>query len=26
VVCHFEGGESPRTLRLHLVRDEVIAL
>lgn len=26
VRCHFEGGEAPRFIRLHFVRDEVIAL
>ncbi len=26
VKCHFEDSESPRTIHLHLVRDEVLAL
>ena len=26
VQCHFGGDEIPRIIRLHLVRDEVIAL
>lgn len=26
VGCHFENGESPRIIRLHFVRDEVIVL
>jgi hypothetical protein len=26
VQCHFESGESPKMIRLHFVRDEVIAL
>ena len=25
VRCHFEEGEAPRTIHLHLVRDEVLA-
>jgi len=25
VACHFEPGEKPRVIRLHLVRDEVIS-
>lgn len=25
VQCHFEAGEKPRVIRLHLVKDEVIA-
>lgn len=25
VVCHFDEGERPRSIRLHFVRDEVIA-
>lgn len=25
VACHFEPGESPKLIRLHFVRDEVIA-
>ncbi len=24
VLCHFEDGEAPRMIRIHLVRDEVI--
>lgn len=24
VRCHFDGGDSPRMIRLHFVRDEVI--
>ncbi|MFQ6028114.1 MAG: 2-oxoisovalerate dehydrogenase [Dehalococcoidia bacterium] len=26
VRCHFEEGESPRLIRIHLVRDEVITV
>ena len=26
VQCHFEEGETPRMIRLHFVRDEVIAV
>jgi len=26
VQCHFEDGKAPQTIRLHFVRDEVIAL
>lgn len=26
VRCHFEEGEQPKLVRLHLVRDEVIAV
>ena len=26
VQCHFEVGEMPRLIRLHMVRDEVIAV
>ena len=26
VECHFEDGERPRVIRLHYVRDEVIAV
>jgi hypothetical protein len=26
VDCHFEPGEAPRLIRLHFVRDEVLAL
>jgi hypothetical protein len=26
VKCHFDNDESPRVIRLHFVRDEVIAL
>ena len=26
VSCHFEEGEAPRLIRLHFVREEVIAL
>ena len=26
VLCHFDEGSSPRVVRLHLVRDEVIAV
>ena len=25
VRCHFEGGKAPKLIRLHYVRDEVIA-
>lgn len=25
VSCHFDGGQAPRLIRLHFVRDEVIA-
>ena len=25
VRCHFEGGKSPKVIRLHFVREEVIA-
>ena len=25
VKCHFEAGEMPRIIRLHMVKDEVIA-
>ncbi len=25
VRCHFEGGELPKMIRLHFVRDEVLA-
>jgi len=25
VACHFEPGDSPKLIRLHFVRDEVIA-
>lgn len=25
VACHFEDGQSPRMIRLHIVRDEVLA-
>ncbi len=25
VACHFEGGASPAVIRLHFVRDEVLA-
>lgn len=26
VLCHFDGDETPRVIRLHLVRDEAIAV
>lgn len=26
VHCHFEAGEAPKVVRLHFVRDEVIAV
>jgi hypothetical protein len=26
VTCHFEEGQAPRVVRLHFVREEVIAL
>ncbi len=26
VICHFEEGQAPRIVRLHFVREEVIAL
>ena len=26
VLCHFDDGQAPRTLRLRLVRDEVVAV
>jgi len=26
VLCHFEDGQRPRMIRLHFVRDEVIAV
>ncbi|MGH9063801.1 MAG: 2-oxoisovalerate dehydrogenase [Acidimicrobiales bacterium] len=26
VVCHFEEGDRPRVVRLHLVRDELLAV
>jgi len=26
VSCHFEAGQAPRVVRLHFVREEVIAL
>ncbi len=26
VVCHFEGSEQPQIIRLHFVREEVIAV
>jgi hypothetical protein len=26
VVCHFDDGERPRLVRLHLVREELIAV
>ena len=26
VLCHFDDGEAPRTLRLRLVKDEVVAV
>ncbi len=26
VICHFEEGQAPRVVRLHFVREEVIAL
>ena len=26
VLCHFDGDEAPRVIRLHLVRDEAIAV
>lgn len=26
VQCHFDEGESPKVIRLHFVRDEVIAV
>lgn len=26
VRCHFEAGEAPRVIRLHFVRDEVLAV
>ena len=26
VLCHFDDGEKPRVIRLHLVRDEAIAV
>lgn len=26
VLCHFEGGEVPRIIRLHLVREESVAV
>ncbi|MFN8507579.1 MAG: 2-oxoisovalerate dehydrogenase [Dehalococcoidia bacterium] len=26
VACHFDDGEAPRVVRLHYVRDEVLAL
>ena len=26
VLCHFNDGEAPRVIRLHLVRDEAIAV
>mgnify|MGYP001209460441 CR=1 FL=1 len=25
VRCHFDGGDAPKVIRLHFVRDEVIA-
>jgi hypothetical protein len=25
VQCHFDGGEAPRVIRLHMVKDEVIS-
>lgn len=26
VECHFEDGQAPRMIRLHIVRDEVLAV
>ena len=26
VVCHFEGADRPRVIRLHLVKDELLAV
>ena len=26
VLCHFEDGEAPRLLHIHLVRDEIISV
>ena len=26
VLCHFDDGDAPRVIRLHLVRDEAIAV
>ena len=26
VLCHFEDGEAPRLIHIHLVRDEVISV
>ena len=26
VLCHFEDGDAPRVIRLHLVKDEAIAV
>ena len=26
VLCHFDEGDAPRVIRLHLVRDEAIAV
>jgi hypothetical protein len=26
LICHFEEAERPRVVRLHLVRDEVLAV
>ena len=26
VLCHFDDGEAPRLIHIHLVRDEVIAV
>ncbi len=26
VLCHFEGGHAPKVIRLHLFRDEAIAV
>lgn len=26
VTCHFDDGQAPKVIRLHFVRDEVIAL
>jgi hypothetical protein len=25
VECHFEGGQAPKVIRLHIVRDEILA-
>jgi hypothetical protein len=26
VECHFEAGQAPKVIRLHIVRDEILAL